>query len=185
MQRSMTRNDSNHVQGTMDLLEGWRRRKVMPHIRGRLLDIGCGFNNLVRRYDGPGVGIDVFAWPGVDVLVRHPLRLPFRSESFDTVTIIAALNHIPNRETVLRDVHRVLRPEGRLILTMIGPLTGILAHLLFTQDEAVRGGMREGETKGLRHRQVLGLLASTGFVIRRVESFQLRLNRVYVAEKGA
>ena len=181
----MTRDSSDHVHGRMDLLESWRRRKVLPHIRGRLLDIGCGFNNLVRRYEGPGVGIDVFSWPGVDVLVSHPLRLPFRSESFDTVTIIAALNHIPNREAVLRDVHRVLRPGGRLILTMIGPLTGVVAHLLFTQDEAVRGGMLEGETKGLRHRDVLGLLASTRFVIRRVEPFQLWLNRVYVAEKGA
>ncbi|HKW01852.1 MAG TPA: class I SAM-dependent methyltransferase [Vicinamibacterales bacterium] len=169
----------------MDLLESWRRRKVLPHIRGRLLDIGCGFNNLVRSYDGPGVGIDVFPWPGVNVLVGAADRLPFDSGSFDTVTVIAALNHIPNRDAALRDMHRVLRPRGRVIVTMIGPLTGIIAHVLFTQDEAARGGMRDGERKGLRHHDVMTLLSSTGFVIRRVESFQFWLNRVYIAEKGA
>jgi ubiquinone/menaquinone biosynthesis C-methylase UbiE len=131
------------------------------------------------------VGIDVFPWPGVNVLVGQLDCLPFGSESFDTVTIIAALNHIPDRQAALRDAHRVLRPGGRLILTMIRPLTDVVAHLFFTQDETARGGMREGERKGLRHRDVIALLSSTGFEIRRVESFQVWLNHVYIAEKRA
>ena len=34
-----------------------RIRAVLPRVRGRLLDIGCGTNELVRRY-GNGVGVD-------------------------------------------------------------------------------------------------------------------------------
>ena len=32
---------------------------VVPHIKGRLLDIGCGLNELVRAYAGDGIGVDV------------------------------------------------------------------------------------------------------------------------------
>ena len=167
----------------MDPLESWRRKKVLPYIRGRLLDVGCGFNNLVRSYSGPGIGVDVFPWPGIDVRIGDAAHLPFGPESFDTVTIIAALNHIPNRDFALREMRRVLRPGGRLVLTMIGPLTGVIAHLLFRQDEHVRGGMVEGERQGLRRRDVHRALSAAGFTLTHAESFQLGLNRVYVGEK--
>ena len=40
------------------LLEHRRATAVLPHVRGRLLDVGCGSNQLVRRY-GDGMGVDV------------------------------------------------------------------------------------------------------------------------------
>jgi SAM-dependent methyltransferase len=167
----------------MDLLESWRHRKVLPHVRGRLLDVGCGFNNLVRAYDG-GVGVDVYHWPGVDVLVGDAARLPFTDDAFDTVTILAALNHIPNREAALREVGRVLRQDGRLIVTMIGPLTGHVAHTFFKRDEDTRGGMRPGEKDGLTHEEMRALLTRSGFALERVVRFQLGLNRVYIARQS-
>lgn len=166
----------------MDLLEPWRHRKVLPHVRGRLLDVGCGFNNLVRSY-GKGVGVDIFKWPGIDVLIGDAAALPFPDATFDTVTILAALNHIPNREAALQEVRRVLRPDGRLVLTMIGPLTGRMAHLVFRRDENARGGMLPGEEDGLTRKEVDTLLSAAGFVLTHVDSFQLGLNCVYVAAK--
>src|SRR5262245_8036930 len=129
----------------MDLLEGWRAARVLPLISGRLLDVGCGFNNLVSAY-GSGVGVDIFPWEGIDILVGDSARLPFLDSSFDSVTIVAALNHIPNRAAALIEIRRLLRPGGSLIVTMIGPKTGRLAHRLFVRDEYTRGGMRPGET---------------------------------------
>lgn len=63
----------------MDILEGWRIAKVLPMIQGRLLDVGCGFNNLVKAY-GSGVGVNVFPWKGVDVLIGDSAFLPFPDE---------------------------------------------------------------------------------------------------------
>src|SRR6476620_9547381 len=34
----------------MDPLERWRLRVVLPFVRGRLLDLACGYNNLVRAH---------------------------------------------------------------------------------------------------------------------------------------
>jgi len=77
------------------ILLRWRVRMVLPHIRGRLLDIGCGTNLLVRPYDGEGIGVDVYQWGDVDLVVEDSAKLPFESGEFDTVTIISAINHIP------------------------------------------------------------------------------------------
>lgn len=166
----------------MDFVEQLRLLQVLPHVRGRLLDIGCGYNNLVRRY-GNGVGVDIYPWPGVDILVAREPRLPFPDGAFDTVAIIAALNHITDREAMLKEAGRVLRDDGRLILTMIGPLTGWFAHIIFRQDEQVRGGMKPGELKGMTSGQIKRLLEGAGFMIRLHKTFELGLNHLYVACK--
>jgi len=166
----------------MDLLESWRLRVVLPHVRGRLLDLACGYNNLTRAH-GNGLGADVFPWEGIDVRISDAARLPFRDSSFDTVSVVAALNHIPNREAALGAVNRVLRPGGRVLVTMIGPATGRIAHMLFHQDETRRGGMRPGELQGIRPSAMRVLLQQSGFELEREVPFQLGLNRLYVARK--
>ncbi|MGH2592049.1 MAG: class I SAM-dependent methyltransferase [Anaerolineae bacterium] len=168
----------------MDALEGWRIAKVLPLVRGRLLDVGCGFNNLVRAY-GCGVGVDVFPWAGIDILIGDSAWLPFPDGSFDTVTIVAALNHISNRTEALPAIRRVLRPGGQLIVTMIGPKTGVLAHIAFVRDERTRGSMQPGEKLGMTRREVVSLLDESGFSVVQDIPFQFGLNRVYIAtQKG-
>ncbi|HST07849.1 MAG TPA: methyltransferase domain-containing protein [Gemmatimonadaceae bacterium] len=166
----------------MDRLEPWRHRVVLPFIRGQFLDLACGYNNLTRAH-GSGVGADVFPWEGIQVRIGDAANLPFRDSSFDTVSVVAALNHIPNREGTLREVIRVLRPRGLFLATMIGPWTGHLAHQFFRHDEAQRGGMREGELHGISPSGMRALLRRAGFELVREVPFQLRLNRLYVARK--
>jgi SAM-dependent methyltransferase len=54
-------------------------------------------------------------------------RLPFENDSFDALVCIDALNHFPSRASVLRDWHRVLRPERRAVFTDPVVLTGLAA----------------------------------------------------------
>ncbi len=168
------------------MLANWRIRMVLPHIRGRLLDIGCGANRLVRRY-GNGVGCDVHDWGDVDHVVEDTAKLPFDDASFDTVTIIAALNHIPNRLDVLREARRVLRPGGRIILTMIPPTISTVWHTLRRpwDDDQTERGMKEGEVYGLTRRQVEDLLREAGLAVRVSRAFMFGVNRLTVAEKAA
>jgi SAM-dependent methyltransferase len=166
----------------MDPLEAWRLAKVLPLVRGRLLDLACGYSNLVRSY-GTGVGVDVYPWEGIDVLIEDAAQLPFRAGVFQTVSVVAALNHIPNRSHALLEIRRVLEPGGLLLTTMIGPLTGRVAHLLFHHDEHERGGMRPGEVHGLPPSEMRLLLREAGFTVEREIPFQLRLNRLYVARR--
>jgi SAM-dependent methyltransferase len=168
----------------MDLLERWRLRKVLPWGRGRLFDVACGYN-LVHHCAGPGVGVDAHPWPGCDLIIRDAAELPFSDGSFDTVTVLAALDHFPDRSAALREIHRVLQAGGRFLFAMIGSLTRIVAHIIFRQDEEKRGGLGDGEKVGLRRSEIVSLLQSAGFVLLRRIPFQFGLNAVYVAGKRA
>ncbi len=164
-------------------LEDERIQYVLPFIKGRLLDIGCGENNLVKKW-GNGIGIDIYPWLGVDI-VCDTAHMPFINEYFDTVSFLASLNHIPNRSLVLKEAARVLKPNGRLIITMINEKVGWLCHKIIWWDkDQHERGMKNGERFGLNDKDLIGLLKKSGFelIVRKKISF-FGLNNIYVAIK--
>ena len=56
-------------------LEKERIKKVLPHIKGKLLDLGCGNNKLKEVY-GKGIGVDVYEWGNVDLVVNDTSKIP-------------------------------------------------------------------------------------------------------------
>lgn len=160
---------------------------VLEHCRGRLLDVGCGPHmELVRRYAGPGVGVDVFPWPEIDQ-VCDTRQMPFGDGVFDTVTIVAALNHVTDREAVLRECRRLLAPDGRLILTMIGPVVGYVRHRVVAgwDPDQVEREHAPGELDGMTDRHVRSLLDQAGFQLEVHNRFVCWLNHLYVARPRA
>lgn len=158
-----------------------RFRAVWPLIHGRLLDIGCGDNLLVEAYRN-GVGVDIVDWGFVDVVIGDAGQLPFDDQSFDTVTVLAALNHIPNRGELLRECHRVLTPRGRLVLTMLNPWVSFVTHHLRRPvDPDQTRHQHTEEVWGLWGSQVKHLLSFSGFKLDGSRSFVWGLNRVYWA----
>jgi ubiquinone/menaquinone biosynthesis C-methylase UbiE len=157
--------------------------------RGLVLDIGCGTNELVRRYrsrQGMAIGVDICPWPGADV-VCDTTRLPFPDGHFDTVVMLACLNHVPRskRNQVLQEARRVLKNDGQLLITMINPVVGVVVHAIrrrYDLDQLERG-IGEEETKGLWDKEVKELLAESRFCLAETIPFVFSLNRLYIAEK--
>jgi SAM-dependent methyltransferase len=164
-----------------ELLARRRVKAVLPHVHGRLLDLGCGSNRLVRHYSN-GVGVDVHPWPGADLVVDDTAALQWDSHSFDTITILAALNHIPNRAAVLDECRRVLRPGGRVVVTMLTPRTSLVWHWLrgsWDADQRERG-MRAGEVYGFTSRELVALFERSGFALLARQRFMLGVNCLYI-----
>ena len=162
-----------------------RIKIILPHICGNLLDIGCGTNELVKNYTGEGIGVDVYQWGDVDVVVEDTAKLSFEKETFDTITIIAALNHIPNREQVLVEAKRLLKNDGKLIVTMIPPKISRVWHRIrkpWDVDQSERG-MKEGEVYGITYDDLRKLLSKSGFEIELHEKFMLGINNLVIAKK--
>ena len=112
-----------------------------------LLDVGCGAGGPAIRI----AGLTLCRVTGVDghehaILTARSLashygladrvdfhvvdagkRLPFPDSSFDAITCIDAINHLPDRFRVIMDWARLLKPGGRVLFTdstvVTGPLT--------------------------------------------------------------
>jgi len=162
---------------------------ALGRCRGWLLDIGCGTNDLARAYrarQGSAIGVDVHPWPGADV-VCDTTRLPFPDRHFDTVVMLACLNHVPRskRSQVLQEASRVLKDDGQLLITMINPVVGVVVHAIrrrYDLDQLERG-IGEEETKGLWDKEVKELLAESRLRLAETIPFVFGLNRLYIAEK--
>jgi SAM-dependent methyltransferase len=162
---------------------------ALGRCRGSLLDIGCGTNELVRNYrsrQGSAIGVDVLPWPGADVMC-DTTRLPFPDRHFDTAAMLACLNHVPQskRGQVLQEARRVLKDDGQLLITMINPVVGVVAHAIrrrYDPDQLERG-IGEEETKGLWDKEVKELLAESHLRLTETIPFVFGHNRLYIAEK--
>ncbi len=59
--------------------------------------------------------------PGAAVIVTHPCALPFPENSLDLVLLPHTLELSPDPHAALREVHRVLVPEGRVVVCGLNP----------------------------------------------------------------
>lgn len=82
---------------------------------GPRLNVGCG-RDLRDGY----VNSDVHPLPGVDVVAelgRHPL--PFPDCTFTLVAARDVLEHVDDVVAAMAELHRVLRPGGRLVVSTV------------------------------------------------------------------
>ncbi len=89
-------------------------------VSGVLLDLGAGNQPFKVWYSGLAekcVAVDVSPAPGLDVL-SMAAPLPFASATFDTVLCTSVLEHVHDAEAVVSEIVRILKPGGRLIITI-------------------------------------------------------------------
>jgi len=95
--------------------------------RRRLLDLGCGVGGMLGPMAefGVTIGTDV-EWRGLEhcrardfprLLACDGPRIPLRDAVLDCVTAFDSLEHIEDDRAALREIHRVLKPGGLLILS--------------------------------------------------------------------
>jgi ubiquinone/menaquinone biosynthesis C-methylase UbiE len=57
---------------------------------------------------------------GLNAYTMTPDNLPFSDSSFDAVLMDNVLEHIPDPTLLLAEIHRVIRPKGRLLIGVPG-----------------------------------------------------------------
>src|SRR5690348_2483413 len=98
---------------------------------GRLLDVGCGGGAHAVELASRGwsvTGVDVSADQlelararGVDVVEADAAELPFEGASFDAAVSMFTHTDVDDFAAVLREVARVLRPDGRFVYLGVHP----------------------------------------------------------------
>ena len=127
----------DYVVGTLGLpLRQLRSRLAPPRQGMKVLDVGCGTGLDLELYHQGGCivhGVDLS--PGMlkvarskfgesaDIRICDAAHMPYEDETFDLVTASLTLHEMPSevRGDVLQEMIRVLRKDGRLLLTDFSP----------------------------------------------------------------
>src|SRR6266542_6897464 len=173
------------------VLQRWRAGKARPWIPdgARVLDIGCHQGEFLASLGdriGPSVGLDPLApfqetahYRLVPGIFRAPM--PFADASFDAIVMLATLEHIVDKEPLARDCWRLLRPGGRVIITVPSNFVDVIVHFLCKVRLA--DGMSLEEHHGYDPRTTPEVFGRFGFRLERWKRFQLGLNHLFVLQK--
>lgn len=109
---------------------------------GRWLDIGCGAGALVRAASGRGwsaVGTELapnaverLRDEGFEAYLGETTELPLEDASFDVVSLVEVVEHVPEPVELVREAARLVRPGGAVYVTTPHG-RGVSARLLGTR----------------------------------------------------
>ena len=83
-----------------------------------ILDLGCG----EYKINDKAYGVDIRRTSSVNVVCNIKSNLPFKYESVDIVYCRHVLEHIGDLETLLKEITRILKRDGKIVI--IGLLCG-------------------------------------------------------------
>jgi SAM-dependent methyltransferase len=145
---------------------------------GQVLDVGCGPGFVATRIGKarPALGIiGIDRDPTVLERARSRIKviegdatcLPFRDSQFDGVYVRLLLRHLANPTRALTEIHRVLRPGGRVVVIdsddgalILHPPLPAFARALVAREET----FHRRSADPLIARRLLSLLIQAGFV---------------------
>jgi SAM-dependent methyltransferase len=94
---------------------------------GRYLDLGCG---LRRRVYPNCLYLEVYPSVAADIVVEPTCTYPIRDASLDGIGCFAVLEHTRQPWLVAREIHRMLKPGGRIWIDwpFLQPVHGFPSH---------------------------------------------------------
>ncbi len=177
------------------ILRKMRIKKVLPVIENYqdcvLLDIGCGFNykllETLSPYISHGFGID-FKVKEVKNLnittinARLDDKLPFEDNKFDIITMLAVLEHLDKPLKIIKEIERVLKYSGKLILTVPSKLSKPVLEFLSFKLKIISELEIRDHKKYYNYKDLQQLFLQTNFKIEHHKYFQMGMNNFCVVK---
>jgi len=95
---------------------------ILEHIRGdRVLDLGCGEMPMKSIIEDMGVaydGLDISGREGLSYVADIQDLSLIPEGSYDFALCLEVLEHVPDPWKAMREIHRILRPGGKLVLSV-------------------------------------------------------------------
>jgi len=164
-----------------------RIKAVLPYINGNVLDYGCGVGFLAENCDRNSYfGMDIDSESIKVAKCKYPMyrfgiELPY-GEKFDTIVLLAVIEHIGNKEVFLKHLKQALAVKGKIVLTTPHPLINVFYSLgsrvgLFSSH----AGEEHGEL--LNYKLLNEIVSKADLKIYRYKRFLLGANQLCVITK--
>lgn len=147
---------------------------VVRNLSGRVLDVGCADRWIERRISSVSqyIGLDypptgaVLYGAKPDVFGTAD-ALPYRTGSIDAVVMLEVLEHLEHPEATIREISRVLKEEGLLLLSVpfMYPIHDEPQDFQRYTKYGLRREIRSKSFEILEMHQVLGSVKSTGLIV--------------------
>lgn len=146
------------------------------HKDSNILEIGCSGGPLIRFLHGQGFmniqgidnnekAIEICKQKGInDVRVTDGQETGFKDQQFDIVIASDVLEHIEDEDKALSEWHRILKPDGKLIIFVPA------FKFLWGNHDEVNHHYRRYSKSGLS-----GILIKNGFTVKRVSCWNFSL----------
>lgn len=142
--------------------------KALDGSDGLVLDLGCHDGYLaprIRNYFGLDIALPALKRVKKPRVWGDANRIPFKNGSFDFILCLEVLEHVYNRVKVLKECGRVLRDDGKLVLSV--PYDGANANpcqtIFFAEFDAYGIPNREYLHGTFNEEQLAELLGLSGF----------------------
>ena len=165
-----------------------RMNIVKPYLKGNILDIGCGSADLIQFLDEDQhyVGIDLNKNLVLQLRKQYPQYEFYEgnleegidlNRKFDTITMIALIEHIKNPVNMMRQCYELLANSGNLVITTPTPL-GDKLHRIGAKFGLTSKSAVEAHVKIYTHKNLQNLLNSFGIDIYIYKKFELGMNQM-------
>ena len=155
-----------------DLVEFWPKK---------ILDVGTGMTALPHLMRNCGFLVTATDdmkdyWPAGMInrhyhVINDDITNTAISETFDAVTCISVLEHIPAHAKAMRSIYKLLRPGGHLILTCPYNETSYAPNVYKLPESSVRGDC-PFVTQAFSRKQLDGWLSESPFKLIKQEYWQ-------------
>lgn len=212
----------NHIM-SLNFDKGWRRRALKKIVQKdenlNILDIACGtgdFSIAIAEHSGEAtkiLGLDIsegmlevmkrkLSEKGlenrVNTMVGDSESLPFDDGTFDRVTIAFGIRNFEHREKALKEILRVLKPDGRLIILELSIPSNAIARwafkIYFTRFVPLIGGKISGDQSAYNYlpasvikfpgkKEWMATMTSCGYANVTHKAFTFGICRMYTGEK--
>jgi 2-polyprenyl-3-methyl-5-hydroxy-6-metoxy-1,4-benzoquinol methylase len=176
----------------LGLLSPWLRsrrlRAVRPHLRGRVLDFGCGVGvlaSLCRPDDYLGMDVDDVSltlarqrYPEFHFVSEEPVH-----ERFDTIAALAVIEHVADPVALLARFQDLLAPDGRIALTTPHPGFRWM-HTLGARVGVFSAAASEEHQRFIDRAGMQALLADTRLMVVEYHRFLHGSNQLFILKQS-
>jgi glycosyltransferase involved in cell wall biosynthesis len=175
------------------MLRNLRMRPVVQHIKPAevLVDVGC---------DDPPLTLLAFEEKfkkliGLDIIVKDRTEgkislkyadfdttIPLEDNLADTITMLAVLEHLDHPEAIVRELYRIAKPGGQVLLTVPAPPVKPILEFL-AKIRVVRPDMIAQHKNYFTKKRLQKIFTDAGFRQVEVKNFQIVFNTFLHAVK--